>query len=162
MDAQTLADELNHPDAQEMLRSAPMARLAYNGTDGLPRVIPCGFYWNGEQIVVCTATTSPKVRALSARPHVAVTVDTGATPADAKAVLVRGVAELDTVEGVPDEYLKGSTKALEGVDHEEFEQNVRSMYDQMVRIRIKPLWARFFDFGAGRLPQFLAEMAQDT
>jgi hypothetical protein len=57
-------------------------------------------------------------------------------------------------------YLKGSTKAQEGVDHEEFEQNVRSMYDQMVRISIKPQWMRFFDIGAGRLPQFLAELAQ--
>jgi hypothetical protein len=44
MDAQRLAHELNHHDAQEMLRSAPMAPLAYNGADGLPRVIPCGFY----------------------------------------------------------------------------------------------------------------------
>ena len=62
---------------------------------------------------------------------------------------------------MPDEYLKGSTKVQEGVDHDEFEQNVRSMYDQMVRISIKPQWARFFDFGAGRLPQFLAEIARD-
>jgi hypothetical protein len=53
---------------------------------------------------------------------------------------------------VPDEYLKGSTKALEGVDYEEFEQNVRSMCDRMVRISIRPQWARFFDFSAGRLP----------
>ena len=68
MDAQELARELGHPGAQELLRSGSLARLAYNGHDGFPRVIPIGFYWNGERIVVCTAPTSPKVRALASRP----------------------------------------------------------------------------------------------
>jgi hypothetical protein len=31
-------------------------------------VIPIGFYWNGSQIVVCTAATAPKVKALTSRP----------------------------------------------------------------------------------------------
>ncbi len=42
MDTQQLADELNHPGAQ-MLLGGSMARLAYNGHDGFPRVIPVGF-----------------------------------------------------------------------------------------------------------------------
>src|SRR5512133_3199269 len=67
MNTQELARELRHPGAQELLRSGSLARLAYNGHDGLPPVIPIGFYWNGERIVVCTAPTSPKVRALSSR-----------------------------------------------------------------------------------------------
>jgi Pyridoxamine 5'-phosphate oxidase len=77
MDRQDVSRELGQPGARELLESATMARLAYNGPDGLPRVIPIGFYWNGERIVVCTATTSPKVQALSARPDVAITIDTG-------------------------------------------------------------------------------------
>ena len=44
-------------------------------SDGFPRVIPIGFYWNGNQIVVCTATTAPKAKALSSRPNVAITMD---------------------------------------------------------------------------------------
>ena len=44
-----------------------MARLAYIGKDGTPRVIPIGFFWTGDQVVISTATTSPKVTALSAR-----------------------------------------------------------------------------------------------
>jgi nitroimidazol reductase NimA-like FMN-containing flavoprotein (pyridoxamine 5'-phosphate oxidase superfamily) len=44
MNTQELARELGHPGAQELLRSGSMARLAYNGSDGLPRVIPIGFY----------------------------------------------------------------------------------------------------------------------
>jgi hypothetical protein len=36
------------------------------------------------------------------------------------------------------------------------------MYDQMARISIEPVWARFFDFGAGRIPSFLAKLAGDA
>jgi nitroimidazol reductase NimA-like FMN-containing flavoprotein (pyridoxamine 5'-phosphate oxidase superfamily) len=70
-------------------------------------VIPIAFYWDGERIVVCTATTSPKVRALLARPDVAITIDVGDTPATAKSLLVRGFAHLETVA---DEYLEAAKK----------------------------------------------------
>jgi hypothetical protein len=49
------------------------------------------------------------------------------------------------------------------MDHEaaaEFERNVREMYDQMARIAITPRWVRYFDFGAGRMPRFLQELAE--
>ena len=42
----------------------------------------------------------------------------------------------------------------------EFEQKVRGMYDQMARIAITPRWVRFYDFGAGRMPRFLQELAE--
>jgi hypothetical protein len=161
MNTQELARELGHPDAQKLL-SGSLARLAYNGHDGFPRVIPIGFYWTGERIVVCTAPTSPKVRALSSRPEVALTIDTGTTPQEAKALLVRGLATMETVDGVPDEYIAASTNSLEESQLAEFEQNVRSVYKQMVRISIEPHWARFYDFGAGRLPAFLANLVNDN
>lgn len=161
MNTQELARELRHPDAQELLRSGSLARLAYSGHDGLPRVIPIGFHWNGEHIVVCTAPTSPKVRALSSRPNVALTIDTGCAPATAKALLVRGLVAMDTVDGVPDEYIAASAKSLDAAKLTEFERHVRSVYKQMVRISIEPQWARFYDFGAGRVPAFLANMGKD-
>jgi len=114
---------------------------------------------DGERIVVCTATTSPKVRALSARPDVAITIDVGATPAAAKSLLVRGFAHLETVDGVADEYLEAAKKALDPDTHAAFEGHVRSMYKQQVRISTEPRWARFYDFGAGRVPAFLTELA---
>jgi len=157
MNTQEIARELGHPDAQKLL-SGSLARLAYNGHDGFPRVIPVGFYWTGERIVVCTAPTSPKVRALSSRPEVALTIDTGTTPEEAKALLVHGLATLETVDGVPEEYIAAATKSFEGSELAEFERNVRSVYEQMVRISIEPRWARFYDFGAGRLPTFLAKL----
>src|SRR5258705_1075160 len=124
MNKQELARELGHPDAQKLL-SGSMARLAYNGHDGFPRVIPIGFYWTGERIVVCTAPTSPKVRALSSRPQVAVTIDTGDSPDEAKALLVRGIATLETVDGIPDEYLAAARISMDESDRAEFERGVQ-------------------------------------
>jgi nitroimidazol reductase NimA-like FMN-containing flavoprotein (pyridoxamine 5'-phosphate oxidase superfamily) len=160
MNTQELARELGHPEAQKLLCGS-MARLAYNGHDGFPRVIPIGFCWTGERIVVSTAPTSPKVRALSSRPEVALTIDTGGKPEEAKALLVRGLATMEAVDGVTDEYIASARKSFEETELAEFERNVRSVYKQMVRISIEPQWARFYDFGAGRLPTFLANLVND-
>jgi hypothetical protein len=159
MNRQELDRELRQVGAGELLRSAELARLAYNGRDGLPRVVPIGFHWNGEHIVICTATTAPKVQALSLRPEVAVTIDVGSTPSEAKALLLRGIAAVEIVDGVPEEYLAGSRKSLDAEQAEGFEHAVRSLYKQMARISIAPRWARFYDFGAGRVPTFIAELA---
>ena len=159
MDLQEITKELEHPGARKLLDSATLLRLAYDGSDGFPRAIPIGFHWNGSEIVICTASTAPKVKALSSRPHVALTIDVGDTPTEAKALLVRGLASVDIVDGVPDEYFAASMKALGADQLPEFERQVRSMYDQMARISIEPVWARFFDFGAGRMPAFLTKLA---
>jgi uncharacterized pyridoxamine 5'-phosphate oxidase family protein len=160
MDPQDVARELEDPIARELLEGGALARLAYNGPDGFPRVIPIGFLWNGEQVVVCTATTAPKVRALSERPEVALTIDTGDTPGDTKAMFIRGTASVEIVDGVPDEYLAAATKNMDAEQANQFEAQVRSLYKQMARITIQPRWARYYDFGTGRLPGFLLELIQ--
>ena len=159
MNRQELDRELGQAGAVELLQSAHLARLAYNGPDGFPRVIPVGFLWSDERIVICTATTAPKLRALSSRPEVAVTIDAGSTPADARSVLVRGIATVEIVDGVADEYLAAARKTMDAEQVQTFEHAVRSLYDQMARISIEPRWARFYDFGAGRVPAFISELA---
>jgi hypothetical protein len=148
--------DLSDPDAQNLLQTSRLARLAYLGRDGLPRVIPIGFHWNGRDVVVCTATIAPKVRALSERPEVAITIDT--EDIAPKALFIRGVAAIEVVDGIPDEYLAASAKSMSGEQLREFEQQVRSVYKQMARISITPNWSRFYDFGAGRVPRFLTEL----
>jgi len=103
---------------------------------------------------------SPKVRALSARPHVALTIDTDDGPAS-RALQVRGVATIEIVDGVPDEYLAAATKTMDDQQARQFEANVRMLYQQMARISIEPRWARYYDFGAGRIPGFLRKLAED-
>ena len=158
MNAAQLADEIGHPGAEELLSQASLVRLAYSGGDGSPRVVPVGFHWNGQDVVVCTATTAPKVKALNARPNVALTIDTADTPATAKALLIRGIATVEIVEGIPAEYLDASATALDDAQRQAFEAQVRQTYERMARIAIKPHWARFYDFGAGRLPTFLGQL----
>ena len=151
--------ELDHPGARDLLATQTLTRLAYTGPDGFPRVIPIGFHWTGEHIIVCTAPSSPKARAMGARPHVALTIDTDqGTPG--RFLSVRGEAAIEIVDGVPDEYLAASTKKMDDEQGRQFEAAVRSMYQQMARITIQPRWARYYDFGAGRVPGFLLKLAQ--
>jgi Pyridoxamine 5'-phosphate oxidase len=160
MEREEIERELFAAGAQELLESSSAAHLAYIGTDGTPRVIPVGFWWTGEQFVVSTATTSPKVRALSARPHVALTIDGGDTPGEARALSIRGRADVEIVDGVVPEYLAAARKSMDAEAVTAFEENCRKMYDRMARIAITPTWVRFYDFGAGRMPRFLQELAE--
>ena len=113
MDKHDIADELASPGAQELLTTGSMTRLAYLGPDGTPRVIPIAFFWTGDQVVVATAATAPKVAALSARPEVALTIDAGQTPDQARSVSIRGRASVEIVDGVPAEYLAGARKIMD-------------------------------------------------
>jgi hypothetical protein len=160
VDRQEIDDELSATGAQELLASTSAAHLAYIGTDETPRVIPVGFFWTGDQVVISTATTSPKVTALSTHPDVALAIDAGDTPEQARALSIRGRASVEIVDGVVPEYLAAARKGMDADAAAEFEQNVREMYDQMARIAITPSWVRFYDFGAGRMPRFLKELAE--
>jgi hypothetical protein len=159
MERHDIAAELAIPGAQELLTSASMARLAYLGPDGTPRVIPIAFYWTGDQVVVSTAATAPKVAALQARPDVALTIDAGDTPDQARSVSIRGRVSVEIIDGVPEEYLAAAGKTMDPDAVAQFEQACRQLYDQMARIAITPSWVRFFDFGAGRVPRFLHDLA---
>jgi hypothetical protein len=160
MERQDIDDELSTTGAQELLASTSAAHLAYIGKDGTPRVIAVGFFWTGDQFVISTATTSPKVAALSARPDVALAIDAGDTPDQARALSIRGQASVEIVEGVVPEYLAAARRSMDAEAAADFEQNVRAMYDQMARIAITPRWVRYYDFGAGRMPRFLQELAE--
>ena len=162
MERHDIDDELSRAGAQELLTSTSMARLAYIGKDGTPRLIPVGFFWTGEQFVISTATTAPKVTALSARPDVALTIDGGDTPDQARALSIRGQASVEIVDGVVEEYLAAARKTMDAEAAAEFEENVRGMYGQMARIAITPRWVRYYDFGAGRMPRFLQELAEQN
>ena len=160
MDRQDINDELSSAGAQELLESTSATHFAYIGEDGTPRVIPVGFFWTGDQFVISSATTSPKVTALSARPDVALTIDTGDTPDQARALSIRGRASVEIVDGVVPEYLAAARKTMDADAAAQFEQRVREMYDQQARIAITPHWVRYYDFGAGRMPQFLKDLAE--
>jgi Pyridoxamine 5'-phosphate oxidase len=160
VEQQVIVNELGAPGARELLASTSAAHLAYTGKDGTPRVVPVGFFWTGEQFVITTATTAPKVAALSARPDVALAIDAGDTPEGARALSIRGRARVQIVDGVVPEYLAAARQTMDAEAADEFERNCREMYDQQARIAITPQWVRYYDFGAGRMPRFLQNLAE--
>lgn len=162
MDRATIDDELSQPGAAALLASTQLAHVAYLGADGTPRVIPIGYAWTGEQIVLSTAATAPKVAALRERPRVAVTIDGGGTPDQTRSLSIRGTATVRIVDGLTEEYVAGARRMLDPEAAAEFERNSRAMYRQMARIAITPTWARYYDFGAGRMPRFLQELAEQA
>ncbi len=159
MEREEIERELSLTGAQELLASTSAAHLAYVAADGTPRVMPVGVFWTGGEFVVSTAVTAPKVAALSARPDVALAIDAGDTPGGARSLSVRGRASVEIVDGVVPEYLAAANRTMASDAAAEFEKNVRRMYNRMARIAITPTWVRFYDFGAGRMPRFLQELA---
>lgn len=148
---------LDKPLSQELLKR-DIARLAYVAADGSPRVVPLGIFWNGSEIVMCTATNAPKLVSLRQNPAVALTIDTETHPP--KILLLRGEAVLDEVEGIPDEYFQMSgTYEMTPEQRVEWEAGVRSLYDSMVRVVVKPTWAKLIDFEE-TLPTAVEELIQ--
>lgn len=135
---------LNRPLSQELL-ARDLTRLAYVAKDGTPRSIPIAFAWNGSEIVLCTTKNAAKLPSLRKNPMVALTIDTEVHPP--KILLLRGRAELDVVDGIPDEYLQmNGSYEMTSEQRIAWEAEVRSLYDGMVRIVITPTWAKLIDF----------------
>lgn len=162
MDQHTIDAELSQEGARELLASSETAHLSYVATDGSPRVVPVGFFWTGTEFVLATATTAPKVVHLRERPDVALSLDGGNTPGRARCLSVRGRAETTVVDGVVPEYLAAARETMDAAAFEQFAQACRDLYPRMVRIAIRPRWVRFYDYGAGRVPRFLRELAEAT
>ena len=144
MDSAALAAELDKPLAGQLLRGSPLTRLAYIALDGTPRVVPVGYLWKDRRVIVCTVPTSAKVKALRRNPAVALTIDYDGQPT--RALLLRGEASIEIVDGVPQDYIDASLKTQSARGAEDFERGVRAMYDTMARITIELTWARLNDF----------------
>ena len=144
MNQSEITEILNRPTSQELL-ARDLTRLAYVAKDGTPRNVPIAFTWNGSEIVLCTTTNAPKLHALRKDPMVALTIDTDVHPP--KILLIRGRAELDVVEGIPDEYLQmNGTYEMTPEQRVEWEAEVRDLYQRMVRIVVTPTWVKLIDF----------------
>jgi len=144
MEPSDVAEVLNRPLSRELL-ARDLTRLAYVAQDGMPRVVPIGFSWNGATIVMCTAPNAPKIRSLRRNPAVALTIDTEVHPP--RILLIRGQAELDFVEGIPEEFLQqNGAYTMTPEQRVEWEAGVKALYERMVRIVVTPTWAKLIDF----------------
>jgi hypothetical protein len=152
-----ITEVLSRPISRELL-ARDLTRLAYVAKDGTPRTVPMAFSWNGSEIVMCTAKNAQKLPALRENPAAALTIDTEVHPP--KILLIRGRAELDVVDGIPDEYLEASgTYAMTPEQRLEWETEISSLYDGMVRIVVTPTWAKLIDFET-TLPSAVEELVR--
>ena len=144
MNKDEIAEILAQPYALQLLNGPEPARMAYEGLDGDPRVIPIGFWTENERILMATVPKAAKVSALRVHPKVALTIDQGAFPP--KALLIRGTAEVELVEGIPDGYLRAGRKVMTEEQYPQWVAGVQSVYDEMVVITITPTWVKLLDF----------------
>ncbi len=144
---------LDDPVAQELLHSTNLAKLAYTWRDGTPRVIPIWFHWDGETIVLGTPPNAPKVDVLPNNSEVALTIDRDEWPYHA--LLIRGTAHVETVEGVTPEYAACAERYFGTEQGKEWVETVRQMFSHMVRISVRPEWVSILDFET-RFPSAIA------
>jgi hypothetical protein len=140
---------LQDPIAQELLQSKGPAHLAYNWRDGTPRVIPIGFHWNEEEIVLTTATDAPKTKVLTNGTKVALSIDSGSMPA--RVLMIRGTVRVDTVEGIAPEHAAMIRRTTGPERAEVALARAAALYPRMTRIFIHPEWVGLLDFEK-RLP----------
>jgi len=127
--------------------------LAYNWHDGTPRVVPIGFIWNGQEIVLATAADAPKTKVLTNGAKVAVSIEQNSSPP--KILQIRGTVHTDTVEGLAPEYVANARRTMSAEDAEAFLAESARIYPRMTRIFIHPDWVGLLDFET-RLPSAVA------
>ncbi|MFF1459366.1 pyridoxamine 5'-phosphate oxidase family protein [Streptomyces sp. NPDC058330] len=87
------------PVIRTLIEAPIPMRLGYVGLDGHPRAVPVSYIWNGKAFVFATPTGAYKVKALTAHPQVAFTVDT--TTYTPLTMNVRGTASVEIRQGIP-------------------------------------------------------------
>ena len=143
MDTASITEILNDAVTTDLVARQPIMQIAYATADGSPRAVPVGYLLRNNAFLFFTIPTSDKVAALRRDPRIALTVDDYPPPC---CLLVRGTAELREEDGIPDEYLEASSRTMPEDQHAGFEEQVRALYDSMVRVVVTPTWVRLNDF----------------
>ena len=140
---------LDDPVVAALLAGPNLARLAYVGLDGRPRVVPIWFDYREGGITMITGPKAEKARALAANGAVALTIDSSQPPY--KVLLVQGDAKIAEVEGMAPEYPEIVRRYL-GPATDAYLGQLR--VKRQVRIRVALCSWRIFDF-VKRYPQSL-------
>ncbi|MFI0372767.1 pyridoxamine 5'-phosphate oxidase [Actinomadura sp. 1N219] len=147
--------------AQRLLRSTIPARLAYNATDGTPRVMSTWFTWTGDELVMATYLYCPpmgmlrparRVKALRERPDVAVTIDTEPQPPEV--LLLRGRVSITEVDGMVPEQAESARRFLGEEGGAAYVAGAEHPETRMARIALRPTWVGVLDFQT-RLPDIM-------
>jgi hypothetical protein len=130
--------------AQNLLTSNNPAHLAYNWTDGSPRVVPIWFYWNGTELVMVSPPGAPKIQSLHNGSKVAVSIDEKSWPY--KILYLRGTVSVEWVNGIAAEYALAAERFLGLEAGRGWVEQVKKMANRTFRVAFKPEWASISDF----------------
>ena len=141
--------------AQRLLHSRILARLAYTAADGTPRLISSWYIWTGEELVMATYIHCPpmgfhtparRLRALRARPDVAVSIDTEPQPPEV--LLMRGKVSVTEVQGMVPEQAEAARRFLGEEGGAGYVAQASHPDTRMARIALRPTWVATLDFRA--------------
>jgi hypothetical protein len=145
--------------AQRLLASSLPARFAYASADGTPRVVATWFHWTGDELVMPTFVWAPHVRhpphrlrALRAKPDVAITIDTEGFPPEV--LSIRGRASITEMDGIVPEYALAAPRYLGTEAATAYLAQIDHPSTRMARIAVRPTWVGVLDFQT-RLPSAL-------
>jgi len=133
----------NDPVAQQLFQSTNRPKLAYNWTDGTPRVIPVECYWDGQEILIWSAPAAPKVKALRQNPTVALTIDRSEWPVNV--LMVRGTARVTMEASDTPEYLVMAQHYQGQEQGRAWVEQYTGMFPQQARIALRPEWVGIID-----------------
>jgi len=140
------------PVVQELLGSSTLMRLAYVGANLQPHVVPIWYGYSNGEFVVVTGPKADKVRRLSTRPRVSLTIDSDRPPY--KVLLVDGIATVEPVDGMAPEY-PAIVRRFLGPGADAYLARMEGRVKRQMRIRIRPTSVRILDF-IKRSPKSLA------
>jgi len=139
------------PVVAELLEGPNLARLAYIGLDGRPRVVPVWFLYRDGEFLMVTGPKAEKAPAIEANGAVALTIDSSTPPYHA--LLINGDATVEAVTGMAEEYPVLAQRYL-GDGAEGYLVGMRSRVKEQRRIRVRPRSYRVLDF-VRRFPKSL-------
>ncbi len=119
--------------AREFLKKPLIARLAVNGPDGYPHVVPLWFILDGEDVVMISVEQTAKIRYLRADGRAAVVI--GGDPGDGAGYLIKGDVTITEDDGT---WTRTITFHYE--DPEQAARDVEAWSDLDMRVlRLKPV-----------------------
>lgn len=131
------------PVVAELLAGPNLARIAYIGLDGRPRVVPIWFAYANDRFVMVTGPRADKGAAIEKNPAVALTIDSSTPPYHV--LLVNGDATVEKTDGMAEEYPAIVERYLAAAA-EAYLAPMRTRVKEQRRITITPRSFHILDF----------------
>jgi len=135
--------DTSDPVVAGLLAGPNLARLAYVGLDGRPRVVPIWFLYRDGVFVMVTGPKADKVAAIQRHPAVALTIDSATPPYHV--LLVNGDAAVESTDGMAEEYPAIVERYLAAAA-EAYLAPMRARVKEQRRITVTPRSVRILDF----------------